>query len=90
MSSDQLNTFEIINTLRLRQNGLHLADNIFRCIFFNENLWILIKISLKFIPKGQINKIPALAEMMAWRRPGDKPLSEPMFVSLLMHMRHFA
>ena len=23
---------------------------------------------------------------MAWRRPGDKPLSEPMMVSLPMHI----
>ena len=25
------------NTLRLRPNGCHFADNIFKCIFFNEN-----------------------------------------------------
>ena len=42
----------------LRQNGRHFAD-IFKCIFFNENVLILIKISLKFIPKGPINNIPA-------------------------------
>ena len=35
-----------------------------------------IKISLKFVHKGPINNIPALVQMMAWRRPGDKPLSE--------------
>ena len=32
-----------------------------------------------------INNIPALVQIMAWCRPGDKPLSEPMVVSLLMH-----
>ena len=37
-----------------------------------------IKISLKFVPKGPINNIPALVQIMAWRRTGDKPLSEPM------------
>ena len=68
------------NTLRPRQNGRHFADDIFKCIFLNENVWIPIKISLKFVPKGQINKIPALVQIMAWRRPGDKPLSEPMVV----------
>ena len=31
-----------------------------------------------FVPKGLINKIPALFQMMAWRLPADKPLSEPM------------
>ena len=100
----------MINTLRPRQNGLHFPDDIFNCIFFNENVsislrprqnsphfpddifkwiffnenaWILIKISLKFVPKGQINNIHALVLIMAWRWPGDKPLSEPMMVSLL-------
>ena len=28
-----------------------------------------IKISLKFVPKGPINNIPALVQIMAWRRP---------------------
>ena len=41
------------------QNGQHFADNIFKCIFLNENIWILIKISHNFVPKGQINNIPA-------------------------------
>ena len=75
-----------INTLRPRQNGGHFPDDIFKCIFLNENAWISIKISLKFVPKGPINKIPALFQIMAWRRSGDKPLSEPMMVSLLTHI----
>ena len=54
--------------------------------FFNEIVWILIKIALMFVPKGPINNIPALVQKMAWRRPGDKPLSEPMMVNLLMHI----
>ena len=41
-----------------RQNGHH--DDIFKCIFLNENVWISIKISLQFILKGPINTIPAL------------------------------
>ena len=45
-----------------------------------------MKISLKFVPEGPINKIPALVEIMTWRRPGDKPLSEPMMVRLLTHI----
>ena len=48
-----------VNTLRPRQNGRHFAD-IFECIFLNENIWIWIKISPKFVPKGPINYIPAL------------------------------
>ena len=75
-----------LNTLRLRQNGCHFADNIFTCIFFNENVWILIKISLKFVLRCPINNIPALVQIMAWCRPGDKPWPEPMMFSLLTHI----
>ena len=58
----------------------------FKWIFLNENVWILIEVSLKFVPKGPINNIPALIQIMAWRRLGDKPLYEPMMVSLLTHI----
>ena len=75
-----------LNTLRPRQNGRHLADDIFKQIFLNENVWILIKISLKFIPNCPINNIPTLVQIMAWGQPGNKPLSEPMRVSLLTHI----
>ena len=75
-----------INTLRPRQDGRHFADAIFKCIFLNENAWIPIKISLEFVPEDPINNIPALVQIMAWRRPGDKPLSEPIMVSLPTHI----
>ena len=39
-----------------------------------------IKISLKFLSNGPIDYITALVQIMAWRRPGDKPLSEPMMI----------
>ena len=42
--------------------------------------------SLKFVPNGPINNIPSLVQIMAWRRPGDKPLSAPMMVSLTTHI----
>ena len=64
-----------------------ISQTIFSNAFFlNENASIAIKISLKFVPKGPINNIPVLVQIMAWRRPGDKPLSEPMMVSLLTHI----
>ena len=75
-----------VNTLWPRQNGRNFADNIFKWIFLNENVWILIKISLKFVPQGPINNIPALDQIMAWRRQGDKPLSGPMMVKLPTHI----
>ena len=74
------------NTLRLRRNEQHFADDIFKRIFFNENVWISLKISLKFVPKGPIINIPTLVQIMSWRRSGDKPLSEPMMVSLPTHI----
>ena len=76
----------VVNTLGPRQNGRHFADDILKCILMNENVWIPIEISLKFVPKGSINNNPALFQIMAWRRPGDKPLSEPMLVSSLTHI----
>ena len=50
----------------------------FRWIFVNEKICILIKILLKFVSTGPIHNNPALVQMMAWRRLGDKPLSVPM------------
>ena len=77
---------ETINPLRPRQNGRHFTDDILKCIFLNENVWIPFEISLKFVPKGPIDNIPAMVQIMAWRRPGDKPLSEPMMVNLLTYI----
>ena len=79
-------THKGFNTLRLRQNGCHLPDGIFKYIFLNENVWLLIKVSLKFVPKGPISNNTALVQIMAWRRPGDKSLSEPMVVTILTHI----
>ena len=72
--------------MRPRPNRRHFADDIFKYIFENENEWISPRISLKFVPKVRINNISALVQIMAWRRPGDKPLSEPMTVRLPTHI----
>ena len=63
-----------------------LQTDIFKRIFLNENIWIPIKISLKFVPNVSINNIPTLVQIMAWRHPGDKPLSQPMMVNLPTHI----
>ena len=76
--------FKWVISLRQKWNRRHLAD-IFKCIFLNEKILISIKLSLKFIRNGPINNIQALVQIMAWRRPGDNPLSEPM-----AHMSHSA
>ena len=77
---------QCVNSLRPRQKGPHFPDDIFKGIFLNENEWISLKISLKFFPKIRINNIPTLVQIMAWRWPGDKPLSGPIMVSLLTHL----
>ena len=72
--------------LRLRQDGCHFPDNNLKLIFVNENLLILNKISFQIVPRCPINNIPALGQIMAWRRPGAKPLSAPMIHNLLTHI----
>ena len=56
---------DTVNTLRPRRNEQNFADDIFKRIFCNENVWISIYISLKFVPKGPINNIPAYS----WTAP---------------------
>ena len=61
-----------VNTLRPRPNGQYFADDTFKCVFLNENTCISINISLKFVPKGSIHNIPALVQIMAWRRQATR------------------
>ena len=78
----------ILTHLPPGQNGRHFPDVISKCIFMNEKFWILIP-TLKFVPKGPINNNPALVQIMAWRRSGDKPWSEPMLTQFAdAYMRH--
>ena len=77
---------QVLNTLGSRQHGPHFSDDIFKCLFLNENVWISMNMSLKFVIKGPNNNILALAQIMARCWLGDKPLSEPMVVSLLTHI----
>ena len=79
-------TVNFKNILRPRQNGRHFAHDIFNSNFLNGNVWISMKISLKFVSNGPINNIPSLVQIMTWRRPGDKSLSEPMVVRLPTHI----
>ena len=72
--------------LRPRQNRCCFRDDFFKWIFLNENIWISIKISLKFVPNSAINNTPSLVHLMAWCRTGNKPLFEPMMASLPMHI----
>ena len=55
--------------LRLKQNCRHFTDGILTYIFLYGNVWISLKIWLKFDPKVLIDSIPGLVQIMAWRRP---------------------
>ena len=48
-----------LNTLRLKQNGWHFGDNIFKCIFMNDTRSVLFHISLQFV-QGPIDDKSAL------------------------------
>ena len=66
-----------------------LADDIFNCIFLNENDRIPIHISLKYAPRNPIDNKPALVLVMVWRRPGDKPLPRLIMTQFIdAYMRH--
>ena len=78
-----------INSSVPGQEGRHFTDNIFSWIFLNEKFCILINISLTFVTKILIDNTAALVWIMAWRRTGDKPLSEPMLIQFNdAYMRH--
>ena len=85
MPSDISSTSTKISAINLSphgQNGRLFTDDIFRFIFLNEKFCILIKILLKFVPKGPIDNNPTLVQIMAWRRIGDKTLFEPMLTHI--------
>ena len=73
----------------LDKMAVNVADDIFKCIFLNENDRNPIQFSLKFVPRTPIDNTPALVPVMAWRRKGDKPLPEPMMIQFIdTYMRH--
>ena len=48
-----------IQQMEAETNSRHFADDIFKCIFMNENVAIVINISVKLIPESPVNNIPA-------------------------------
>ena len=86
------------NTVTPRQNGSHFAEGIFLFILFYGNYHSLIlitlicvskvQISLKFVPKGQINDKPALIQIMAWHRTGDRTLYVPIIITIIITLMH--
>ena len=74
------------NTLRPKQKFRHFADDIFKCIFLNKNVWISFMLSQIFVPRVWIDNIPASVQIMDCCRLGENRLSEPMMVILLTHI----
>ena len=58
-----------------------MAD-ISKMAYSNAFSWMKMN---EFVPSIRIINISPLVQIMAWHRPGTKPLSEPMMASLLMH-----
>ena len=66
-----------------------LSNGIFKRISLNESDKILIQISLKLVVRSPIDNKPALVQVMAWHRIGNKPLSEPMMAQFTdTYMQH--
>ena len=60
-------SWHLLNTVRPKQNYWHFTDEIFKCIFFNKNVWISLTFSLKFVPNVPIDNILAMVQIMARR-----------------------
>ena len=77
VNTGKVDFIKLIKSYPLGQNGRHFADAIYRCILVN-GYCILIKISLKFVPKGLIGNNSALVSIMSWVRTCDKIIYEAM------------
>ena len=71
-----------LNTLRPGQNGCHFTDDVLKYISLNENVWISVNISLKFVDNAPMDNKAAFVQLMAWCWTSDKPLSELMMTQL--------
>ena len=82
-------SFKYFNSSPLDKKAAIVADDNFKCIFLNENDRIRIRISLKFVPRSPVDNKPALIQVMAWCRTGDKPYPEQMLTHFTdAYMRH--
>ena len=75
-----------INSSAMGKMAATFTDDILERILLNENIRIPIQCSMKFVPKCPIDNLPALVLIMAWRRIGDKPLSELILTSSPTHI----
>ena len=64
--------FCVITHWGLYKNGWHFPGNIFQCIFFDDKIWLLIKISMVFVFKVRLTKCQHR------HGTGDELLHEPV------------
>ena len=76
----------LLNSLTPRQNGRRLQTPVSNAFSWMKKCKNFDHFSLTFVPKGLINNTSALIQITAWRRSGDKPLSEAMVFNLLTHI----
>ena len=77
------------NSSPLDKMAAILTDDIFKCIFLNEDLRIFIQISYWFVPMGPFDNMSALVQVMAQRWAGHKPSSEAIMTQFTnAYMRH--
>ena len=76
----------------LTQVGRDKMTDIFTTIFSNEFPWMKIfEFWIQFDWSLFLDNITPLVQILAWRRTGDKPLSEPMMPYVGdAYMRHSA
>ena len=70
----------VFNSLRPRQNRHHIADDVFKYNFLNENVWIPIKMSLKFVPKDPFDLAPNRRQTIIWTN--EDPVQRHIYASL--------
>ena len=74
----QAYNYYCLTHLPLDKMAAILADDTFKCILLNEDDKISNRFSLKIVPRSPIDNKPALVQVLAWCREGDKPFPEPM------------
>ena len=81
-----LNYGPFCNTLRPKRNVCHFTDSILKCVFLDKTYEFRLRHHWSLFIRIQLTITPALVQIMAWRRPGNKPLSETFVVSSLAHI----
>ena len=74
----------LFNNFRPEKNGLHFADDIFKCQFLKEKFYILIQFSLKFVPNSPTDNMSVLVQVVAWCKTDNKLLPKNCWLRSLM------